>query len=279
MIDCSSKMACRTPLPRSKYTPSLHSTLTLPTAHNYNSSSSATETISPDTHLSAPEAYILQTNNGIGPRRRSNISTRISFLPEDLASLTRTAPANIGHDEAVLDSIPSVSCPKAAKTGPVSTIRELPSAGSTPFSTRPASPVSGGGQAGLIENGQQSFYQEFAVVDDERGEEEFHYGSVGSWKGALILIVTCGSQFLDNVFMTSVNISLPAIQREWDVKAGDLQWLISAYTLTFGGFLLLAGVLSDRLVPLSLPLRCLYISLNSISRLQRRVRMNPKEVN
>lgn len=51
---------------------------------------------------------------------------------------------------------------------------------------------------------------------------------------------------LDNVFMTGANISLPAIQREFDVGAGDLQWMISAYTLTFGGFLLLSGVLSDR---------------------------------
>ena len=62
----------------------------------------------------------------------------------------------------------------------------------------------------------------------------------------MILLVTCGSQLLDNIFMTAVNISLPAIQKEFDVKADDLQWLISAYTLTFGGFLLLSGVLSDR---------------------------------
>lgn len=71
-------------------------------------------------------------------------------------------------------------------------------------------------------------------------------GTVKSLRGALILLTTCGSQLLDNVFMTGVNISLPAIQKEFNVPSGDLQWLISAYTLTFGGFLLLAGVLSDR---------------------------------
>ncbi|KAB8276372.1 major facilitator superfamily-domain-containing protein [Aspergillus minisclerotigenes] len=71
-------------------------------------------------------------------------------------------------------------------------------------------------------------------------------GRLASWRGALILLVTSGSQFLDNVFMTSSNIALSSIQEEFGVSSTELQWMISAYTLTFGGFLLLAGVLSDR---------------------------------
>ncbi|RAL06199.1 MFS transporter [Aspergillus ibericus CBS 121593] len=71
-------------------------------------------------------------------------------------------------------------------------------------------------------------------------------GRLASWKGALILLVTSGSQFLDNVFMTSANVALSSIQEAFDVSDTNLQWMISAYTLTFGGFLLLAGVLSDR---------------------------------
>ena len=62
----------------------------------------------------------------------------------------------------------------------------------------------------------------------------------------MILVCVCGAQLMDNVFMTGVNISLPSIQKEFEVPSSDLQWLISAYTLTFGGFLLLAGVLADR---------------------------------
>lgn len=73
-------------------------------------------------------------------------------------------------------------------------------------------------------------------------------GKLASWRGAVIMLVTGGSQFLDNVFMTSANIALPSIQKEFNVNSGNLQWMISAYTLTFGGFLLLAGVLSDRYV-------------------------------
>ncbi|KAJ5684596.1 permease of the major facilitator superfamily [Penicillium maclennaniae] len=69
---------------------------------------------------------------------------------------------------------------------------------------------------------------------------------LGSWRGALILLVTSGSQSLDNVFMTSSNMALASIQEGFDVSTTNLQWMISAYTLTFGGFLLLAGALSDR---------------------------------
>ncbi|KAJ5691247.1 permease of the major facilitator superfamily [Penicillium malachiteum] len=72
------------------------------------------------------------------------------------------------------------------------------------------------------------------------------YGRLGSWRGALILFVTSGSQFLDNVFMTSSNMALASIQEEFKVSNTNLQWMISAYTLAFGGFLLLAGCLSDR---------------------------------
>jgi MFS family permease len=71
-------------------------------------------------------------------------------------------------------------------------------------------------------------------------------GSVHTWQGALILAITCGAQLMDNVFMTAVNLSLPEVQAEFNVSSGDLQWLLSAYTLTFGGFLLFSGVLADR---------------------------------
>ncbi|KAJ5379180.1 permease of the major facilitator superfamily [Penicillium cosmopolitanum] len=78
----------------------------------------------------------------------------------------------------------------------------------------------------------------------EKHPQEF--GCLNSWRGSLILLVTSGSQFLDNVFMTSSNMALASIQEEFKVSNTDLQWMISAYTLSFGGLLLLAGSLSDR---------------------------------
>ena len=77
-------------------------------------------------------------------------------------------------------------------------------------------------------------------------EKRPQFGRLASWRGSLILLVTSGAQFLDNVFMTSANIALSSIQDEFHESSANLQWMISAYTLTFGGFLLLAGVLSDR---------------------------------
>src|SRR5689334_2390716 len=42
-----------------------------------------------------------------------------------------------------------------------------------------------------------------------------------------------------------VNVALPSINRELHFGTGGLQWVITAYTLTFGGFLLLGGRAAD----------------------------------
>ncbi|MGZ4396906.1 MAG: MFS transporter [Gaiellaceae bacterium] len=44
-----------------------------------------------------------------------------------------------------------------------------------------------------------------------------------------------------------VNTALPTIQRELHVTTANLQWIVSGYALTFGGFLLLAGRVGDLL--------------------------------
>src|ERR1700759_3857443 len=42
-----------------------------------------------------------------------------------------------------------------------------------------------------------------------------------------------------------VNVALPTMNRELNFPAGSLQWVVTAYTLTFGGFLLLGGRAAD----------------------------------
>src|SRR5213082_2664567 len=44
-----------------------------------------------------------------------------------------------------------------------------------------------------------------------------------------------------------VNVALPTIGRKLHFSQGNLQWVITAYTLTFGGFLLLGGRAADLL--------------------------------
>ncbi|MGH3109905.1 MAG: MFS transporter, partial [Gaiellaceae bacterium] len=44
---------------------------------------------------------------------------------------------------------------------------------------------------------------------------------------------------------TIVNVALPSIQRDLEMSDADLQWIVNAYTLVFGGFLLLGGRAGD----------------------------------
>jgi EmrB/QacA subfamily drug resistance transporter len=46
---------------------------------------------------------------------------------------------------------------------------------------------------------------------------------------------------------TIVNVALPSIQQDLDLSENNLQWIVNAYTLVFGGFLLLGGRAGDLL--------------------------------
>ncbi len=61
----------------------------------------------------------------------------------------------------------------------------------------------------------------------------------------LALIVIAAAQLMVVLDATIVNIALPSIQRALQFSATDLEWVINAYALTFGGLLLLGG-LADR---------------------------------
>jgi EmrB/QacA subfamily drug resistance transporter len=59
------------------------------------------------------------------------------------------------------------------------------------------------------------------------------------------LILLCVAQFVDVLDVNAVVVALPSIGRELEFSRGDLQWVVTAYVLFFGGFLLLAGRLAD----------------------------------
>lgn len=61
----------------------------------------------------------------------------------------------------------------------------------------------------------------------------------------LRLALLCVAQFVVVLDVTIVAIALPAIRRDLGFEPADLQWVIGAYTLTFGGGLLLAGRVAD----------------------------------
>jgi EmrB/QacA subfamily drug resistance transporter len=63
----------------------------------------------------------------------------------------------------------------------------------------------------------------------------------------LVLVIVCLAQFMVVLDATVVNIALPSIQQGLSFSDADLQWVINAYTLVFGGFLLLGGRAADLL--------------------------------
>jgi EmrB/QacA subfamily drug resistance transporter len=59
------------------------------------------------------------------------------------------------------------------------------------------------------------------------------------------LALLCVTQFVVVLDIAIVNVALPSIQADLGFSQDDLQWVISAYALVFGGFLLLGGRLAD----------------------------------
>lgn len=61
----------------------------------------------------------------------------------------------------------------------------------------------------------------------------------------LALLLLCAAQFMMVLDFSIVNVALSAIQQDLGFSQQNLQWIISAYALAFGGFLLLGGRAAD----------------------------------
>src|SRR5438876_11859710 len=66
-------------------------------------------------------------------------------------------------------------------------------------------------------------------------------------RGKLTLALLAAVAFLDFVDASIVNVALPSIRRDLGFSAQGLQWVPSAYLLTYGGFMLLGGRAADLL--------------------------------
>jgi len=61
----------------------------------------------------------------------------------------------------------------------------------------------------------------------------------------LALALLLGVQFMVVLDIAIVNVALPSIQTDLKFSQSNLQWVVSAYALLFGGFLLLFGRVAD----------------------------------
>ena len=66
-------------------------------------------------------------------------------------------------------------------------------------------------------------------------------------RGKLTLLFVCAVAFLDFVDASIVNVALPSIRHDLAFSVQNLQWVLSGYLLTYGGFLLLGGRSADLL--------------------------------
>jgi EmrB/QacA subfamily drug resistance transporter len=66
-------------------------------------------------------------------------------------------------------------------------------------------------------------------------------------QGKLTLLFLCMVGFLDFVDASIVNVALPSIRRDLHFSVQSLQWVLSGYLLTYGGFMLLGGRAADLL--------------------------------
>src|SRR5947209_11319603 len=66
-------------------------------------------------------------------------------------------------------------------------------------------------------------------------------------RGKLTLAFLCMVGFLDFVDASIVNVALPSIRKDLHFSVQNLQWVLSGYLLTYGGFLLFGGRMTDLL--------------------------------
>src|SRR3954454_14970914 len=83
---------------------------------------------------------------------------------------------------------------------------------------------------------------------DETGWEGMFVNAVeldpDRWKALTVI----GASYLMTILDISiVNVALPSIGRDLNFSESNLQWVITAYAITFGGFLLLGGRAADLL--------------------------------
>jgi EmrB/QacA subfamily drug resistance transporter len=62
-----------------------------------------------------------------------------------------------------------------------------------------------------------------------------------------MLLVLCSALFLDAMDVSMIGVALPSIREDLGLSTSSLQWVVSAYVLGYGGFLLLGGRAADLL--------------------------------
>lgn len=94
----------------------------------------------------------------------------------------------------------------------------------------------------LLSLEQHARYLREESVVAEAAKRELSKHSSNKWILLALLVV---AQFMVILDVSIVNVALPSMARSLHFASNNLQWVVTAYTLTFGGFLLLGGRAAD----------------------------------
>ncbi|MDX6204929.1 MAG: hypothetical protein QOF39_986, partial [Frankiales bacterium] len=84
-------------------------------------------------------------------------------------------------------------------------------------------------------------------IIDELEDDYRSHPFLGTPRGKLTLALLCAIGFLDFIDASIVNVALPKIRSDLHFSVQGLQWVLSGYLLTYGGFMLLGGRAGDLL--------------------------------
>jgi EmrB/QacA subfamily drug resistance transporter len=102
----------------------------------------------------------------------------------------------------------------------------------------------GNGRAGgadvVVVGGTEETHMSAAAAQPDAGQTAVVNASV-------VLAIVAVAQFMVILDASIVNVALPTIKRDVGFSEQSLSWILNAYTLIFGGFLLLGGRAADRL--------------------------------
>jgi len=79
------------------------------------------------------------------------------------------------------------------------------------------------------------------AVAQSRAAEGFRWSTVR----IVALATLCTAQLIESIDVTVANVALPAMKFDLGLSQASLQWVVSAYTVLFGGFLLLARIVRE----------------------------------
>ncbi|KAH9810241.1 major facilitator superfamily domain-containing protein [Melampsora americana] len=107
------------------------------------------------------------------------------------------------------------------------------------------SSASGGGEEKSPSDSTFAEDASITVVDDLEPLETQLRPDISTLKTISIIVVGLLGYILCNMSQLSVNVILPVIQKDFDAKHADVQWLSSTFKLGYCSFLLLTGRLAD----------------------------------